>query len=179
MKHPQLILITTFVLVLSAFTTIHGDLIECDDKKLMPSLPDVPIFGAKVASSEEDKNTKVKDVLKEWSCTLKKKTSDLGDNVREKTKQWAESIRESFKKLKEKSKDIHKKLETKYQDFKERISKDSDESVEIKEKKLFLKNIPDDFTKTVVVHIDPECGHGHILDALGNCKKLKDYEGFK
>uniref|UniRef100_A0A1I8PP84 Uncharacterized protein n=1 Tax=Stomoxys calcitrans TaxID=35570 RepID=A0A1I8PP84_STOCA len=176
MKHP-LLLLAALMLIFSALST-KADLLECDDS-VLPSISDMPIIGPKITSEEDNRSSKVKDVIKEWSCKFKKTTANIGDNVREKTKQWAEGIRESFKKLKEKSKDLHKKFETKYQDFKDRLNKDSGEFVEIKEKKLFFK--PDDLIKvdTLKIYASVECGHGHILDALGNCKKLKDYDGMK
>lgn len=166
----KLLLLTSVLLVLFAVGTT-ANLFECDDKPLA-SLSELPVIGPKMASTEDSGN-KVKDVIKEWSCKLKKTSVGIGENVREKTKQWAEGIRESFKKLKEKSKDLHKKLETKYHDFKENLNKDSGEFVENREKKMLFK--ADEFANPDIMKIDQECGHGHILDALGNCKKLKDY----
>uniref|UniRef100_T1PDZ4 Apolipoprotein n=1 Tax=Musca domestica TaxID=7370 RepID=T1PDZ4_MUSDO len=170
MKH-QVIFLSALILLLS-FVATQANLFECDDKL---ATSDATIIGPKIPgnSDEERSGNKVRDVLKEWSCKLKKSTANLGANVKEKTKQWSENIREGFQKLKEKSKDLQKKLQTKYNDLKDNLKKDSAESMEIGEKKLLFK--PEEVIDTDVVIIDQKCGNGFILDALGNCKKFREY----
>ncbi|XP_073828389.1 uncharacterized protein [Musca autumnalis] len=169
MKH-QVIFISALILLLS-FVTTKADLFQCDDKL---TTSESSIIGPKISSSsDEESGNKVKDVLKEWSCKLKKSTANLGANVKEKTKQWSENIREGLKKLKEKSKDLQKKIQTKYHDFKDNLNKDSAESLEQGGKKLLFK--PEDIINTDVVIIDQKCGNGYILDALGNCKKFREF----
>ncbi|XP_013117070.1 uncharacterized protein LOC106094402 [Stomoxys calcitrans] len=167
MKH-QLVLTTALLLAFCALST-NADLLDCDEKKL-PTLADIPGIGPKVSSSE-DTGDKVKDTLKDWGCKLKKGASNLGDSVKEKSKQWGEDVAEGFKKLKEKSKDLHSQIETKFHDIKERLSGDSHELVNNKDKKFFMENV--EMINPDILKADQECGHGHILDALGNCKKLR------
>ncbi|XP_061387018.1 uncharacterized protein LOC133321964 [Musca vetustissima] len=175
MKH-QVIFIAALIFLLS-FVATKADLLHCDedDDKLSSGVADASIIGHKIESEEIAAGNKVKDVLKEWSCKLKKSTANLGANVKEKTKQWSENIREGLKKLKEKSKDLGKKIQTKYNDFKDNLKQDSAEYLERgTEKKLLFK--PEEVIDTDVVIIDTQkCGNGYILDALGNCKKFREF----
>ncbi|XP_005183442.1 uncharacterized protein LOC131801476 [Musca domestica] len=159
----------TLLLVLSAALNVRADLFECDDK-ILPSLSEIPGIGPKIASSE-DTGDKVKGVFKEWGCKFKKTASDFGDNVKEKTKQLGEDVRDGFKKLTEKSKELHTKFESKFHDFKDHLSKDSAELVPHKDKKFVLENV--EMINPEKLKADQECGHGFILDVLGNCKQVR------
>uniref|UniRef100_A0A1L8EI99 Putative secreted protein n=1 Tax=Haematobia irritans TaxID=7368 RepID=A0A1L8EI99_HAEIR len=168
MKH-QIFYTTALLLALGAFA-VNADLLDCDEQKL-PKLSDIPGLGPKVASSE-DTGDKVKDTLKDWGCKVKKTASNIGDSVKEKSKQWGDDVAEGFKKLKEKSKDLGSTIETKFHDFKERLSGDSHEhTTSNKDKKFFAENV--EMINPDILKADQECGHGHILDALGICKKLR------
>lgn len=167
MKH-NILICAVVILTLSVVAT-KADLLDCDDK-ILPSLSEIPGIGPKI-SSEEDAGDKVKDVLKGWGCKFKKGATEFGHTVKEKTKEWNEDVREGFKKLKEKAKDMHTKIETKFHDFKDHLSKDSAESMEIKDKKFFFENV--EIINPDLLKADQECGHGHILDSLGNCRKLR------
>lgn len=164
----QTVLITAIILALSVVFT-NADLFECDDK-ILPALAEIPGIGPKIASSE-DTVDKVKDVFKDWGCKFKKTAGNIGDTVKEKTKEWSEDVRDGFKKLADKSKDLHKNIETKFHDFKDHLSKDSAEYVQSKDKKFFLENV--EMINPDLLKADQECGHGHILDSLGNCRKLR------
>ncbi|XP_073831916.1 uncharacterized protein [Musca autumnalis] len=167
MKHCSFITIT-LLLALSVLCT-KADLLDCDDK-ILPSLSEIPGIGPKIASSE-DTGDKVKGVFKEWGCKFKKTASSLGENVKEKSKQFGEDVRDGFKKLTEKSKELHSKIETKFHDFKDHLSKDSAEYVPHKDKKFFMENV--EMINPDKLKADAECGHGFILDTLGNCKQVR------
>lgn len=166
MKH--IIIISVLILALSIVSS-KADLLDCDEK-ILPSLAEIPGIGPKVSSSEETSD-KVSDLFKKWGCQFKKSAAKFGENVKENAKKLNENVKEGVKKLRERAKDLGSDIETKYHDIKDRIGKDSDEIVTSDKKKFFLENV--EIINPDILKADQECGHGHILDSLGNCRKLR------
>ena len=169
MKH----LIVLSVLILSLLTVVpstQADLFECDEKSLPSSLSDITGIGAKVASTEES-NEKFTDVLKKWGCQVKKSAKKFGENIKVNAEKLNENVKEGYKKFATKAREVGSDLKVKFNDFKDRLHKDSDEVIVSENKKFFLENV--EIINPDILKADQECGHGHILDSLGNCRKLR------
>lgn len=144
------------------------DLLDCDEK-LLPSLSEISGVGPKIASAEES-NEKFSDVLKKWGCEVKRGAKKFGEKVKENAEKLNENVKEGVKKFTIKAKEVGSDLKTKFHDLKERLHKDSDEVI-VDDKKFFMENV--EIINPDILKADQECGHGHILDSLGNCKKLR------
>lgn len=166
MKH--IITLTVLLLAFLVIPSSKADLFECDEK-VLPSLSDIPGIGPKIASPEES-SEKFTDVLKKWGCEVKRGAKKFGEHVKENAEKLNENVKEGVKKFTTKAKEVGSDIKTKFHDFKERLHKDSDEMV-VADKKFFMENV--EIINPDILKADQECGHGHILDSLGNCRKLR------
>lgn len=152
------VFISFLIFSLSILADTQADLLNCDE--LLPGLSDLPIVGPKV-TSDEDTREQFTKYLKKWGCEIKKGARKLNEDVKN-----------GVKKLSDKAKDLGSKFESKFQQFKERLSDDTSfEQLDEKSKKFILENV--EMINPDVFKADQECGHGHILDSLGNCRKLR------
>ncbi|KAM7348604.1 uncharacterized protein ACRADG_007881 [Cochliomyia hominivorax] len=165
MKH-----LITFSVLIFALVIIpsKADLFECEDK-VLPSLSDIPGVGPKIVGPEES-SEKFTDVLKKWGCEVKRGAKKFSEHVKENAEKLNENVKEGVKKLTTKAKEVGSDIKIKFNDFKERLHKDSDE-VAVADKKFFMENV--EIINPDILKADQECGHGHILDSLGNCRKLR------
>ncbi|XP_037937627.1 uncharacterized protein LOC119671163 [Teleopsis dalmanni] len=156
-----------FVTLLLAIATVNvrADFLDCDEK-IIPSLSDIADIGPKITSSETTipNEHEVRDFFKNIGCQIKKGAT----KVKEQAKKWGREIKEGAKKLTEKAKDFGADIKTKLSDYTEKVSEQS--NVENLKYDVFehVEIINPDVEKA-----EQECGHGHILDALGKCSKLR------
>ncbi|XP_011185348.1 uncharacterized protein LOC105213930 [Zeugodacus cucurbitae] len=160
MKH--LIYVFAAALLCLCATAVRGDLLDCNEK-IVPSLSDLPIIGPKVTSPEESGEHQVRDFFKNVGCQIKKGA----EKVSEQAKKIGTELKEGAKKFGEKAKDLGSDIKDKLGDIKDKFSKDSSEELTA-HKLLNVELINPDILKA-----EQQCGHGHILDALGNCSKLR------
>ncbi|KAL9878358.1 uncharacterized protein LOC119638440 [Glossina fuscipes] len=158
------IFIITILMFIVTFVGSNADLLDCEERILPATLSDI---GPKISRESEEH---LAGFFKKWGCHIKRGASKLGEDVKEGAKKLREGVREGAKKLKEKTENLGSKIATKFHDIKDHLSKDSDESFEIKHK-LFADNV--EIVNPDILKGDQLCGHGHILDALGNCSKLR------
>ncbi|XP_004521638.1 uncharacterized protein LOC101462976 [Ceratitis capitata] len=158
----NIIFIFAAVLLCLGASSVRGDLLDCTDK-ILPSLSDVPIIGPKVANPEDSAEHQVRDFFKNVGCQIKKGA----EKVSEQAKKLGTELKEGAKKFGEKAKDLGTDIKDKFGDFKEKFSSDSSEERAV-HKLLNVELINPDILKA-----EQQCGHGHILDALGNCSKLR------
>lgn len=136
---------------------------DCDKVDLTwPS--EVP--GPGLDESDED----LSSLFNKYICSMKKKYENFGEKVKENAEKLKENVGEGVKKFAKRAKEVGSDFKIKFNDFKERLYKDSDETVG-SDKKFFLENI--EIINPDILKVDQECGHGHILDSLGNCRKLR------
>ncbi|KAI8126808.1 hypothetical protein FF38_05469 [Lucilia cuprina] len=165
MKH----LIALSILILSLLIIpSKADLLECDEK-ILPSLSEIPGIGPKIASAE-DTGDKIGDFFKKIGCEVKRGAKKFGESFKQNAEKINENVKEGVKKFTTKAKEVGSDLKVKFHDFKDRLHKDSDEMV-VSDKKFFLENV--ELINPDILKADQECGHGHILDSLGNCSKLR------
>ncbi|XP_017481720.1 PREDICTED: uncharacterized protein LOC108370820 [Rhagoletis zephyria] len=145
-------------------TAARADLLDCNEK-ILPSLSDVPVIGPKVASSEDSAEHQVRDFFKNVGCQIKKGAA----KVSEQAKKLGTELKEGAKKFGDKAKDLGSDLKDKFGDFKDKFSSDSVE--EERTSHGLLRNV--EIINPDLLKAEQQCGHGHILDALGNCSKLR------
>ncbi|XP_065363857.1 uncharacterized protein LOC135957110 [Calliphora vicina] len=145
-----------------------ADLFECDEK-VLPSLSEIPGIGPKIASAE-DSGEKIGDFFRKLGCEVKKGAKKFGENFKQNAEKLNENVKEGVKKFATKAKEVGSDIKVKFHDLKDRLHKDSDEVV-VTDKKFFLENV--ELINPDILKADQECGHGHILDSLGNCRKLR------
>ncbi|XP_018785695.1 PREDICTED: uncharacterized protein LOC108966944 [Bactrocera latifrons] len=158
----NLIYVFAAALLCLCATSVQGDLLDCNEK-IIPSLSDLPIIGPKVSSAEESSEHQVRDFFKNVGCQIKKGA----EKVSEQAKKIGTELKEGAKKFGEKAKDLGSDIKDKLGDIKDKFSKDSSEELTA-HKLLNVELINPDILKA-----EQQCGHGHILDALGNCSKLR------
>ena len=156
-----------FIVLFSLLSlSVYADLLECEDDKKIPTLADLGI-GPKIASDENvSKEHEVRDFFKDLGCKLKKGAS----KVKEQAKKLGVEITEGAKAFGEKAKDFGSDVKTKFYDFKERLAHDSAEEMTAPPRRI-LANV--EIINPDILKAEQQCGHGHILDALGNCSKLR------
>ncbi|XP_053950224.1 uncharacterized protein LOC128858192 [Anastrepha ludens] len=159
----NIIFIFAAALLLFCATSARGDLLDCNEK-ILPSLSDVPIIGPKVASTEDSAEHQVRDFFKNVGCQIKKGA----EKVSEHAKKLGTELKQSAKKFGEKAKDLGSDIKDKFGDFKDKFSSDSAEERATHD---LLRNV--EIINPDLLKAEQQCGHGHILDALGNCSKLR------
>ncbi|XP_017055206.1 uncharacterized protein LOC108097446 [Drosophila ficusphila] len=155
----------TLLLVLLAafFLQSQAGLFDCEDK--IPGLGDVADKISEISGSSSSSEHEVRDFFKNVGCHIKEGAKKLG----EKAKDFGTEIKEGAQKLGEKAKVLGSDLKDRFDDFRVKLAKDSTE--EMSKDRGFLANV--EIINADILKGEQQCGHGHILDALGNCSKLR------
>ncbi|EDW82002.1 uncharacterized protein Dwil_GK18849 [Drosophila willistoni] len=156
-------LLLSLLILLLGVTLSHGDLLDCEEK--LPGLSDLTDKISEATGSSSSTEHGVRDFFKNFGCQIKKGAKKLG----EKAKDLGEELKEGAQKWGEKAKDLGSDLKERFADFREKLSKDSVE--EMSKDRGFLANV--EIINPDILKGEQQCGHGHILDALGNCSKLR------
>ncbi|EDW65764.1 uncharacterized protein [Drosophila virilis] len=142
----------------------HADLLDCEEK--VPAvLTEMGEKISEITGSSSSSEHEVSDFFKNVGCQLKNGAKKLG----EKAKDLGTEIKEGAKKLGERAKDLGSDIKERFGDFREKLAKDSAE--EMSKDRGFLANV--EIINPDILKGEQQCGHGHILDALGNCSKLR------
>ncbi|EDW00531.1 uncharacterized protein LOC6564561 [Drosophila grimshawi] len=151
-------------LLLLGVSWSHADLLDCDEK--LPSM--ITEMGDKISEatgSSSSSEHEVRDFFKSVGCQIKNGAKKLG----EKAKDLGSDIKEGAKKLGERAKDLGSDIRERFDDFRDKLAKDSAE--EMSKDRGFLANV--EIINPDLLKGEQQCGHGHILDALGNCSRLR------
>ncbi|XP_030379617.1 uncharacterized protein LOC115627873 [Scaptodrosophila lebanonensis] len=159
------------LLLLLALSQSRADLFGCDEK-LPEALAEIGSdIGGKLSevtgvdASSASAESEVRDFFKNVGCHIKKGVSKAGEHA----KKLGAELKEGAKKLGEKAKDLGSDIKERFEGFRDKLSKESVE--EMSQDRSFLANV--EIMQPEVLKGETQCGHGHILDALGNCSKLR------
>ncbi|XP_017114320.1 uncharacterized protein LOC108137248 [Drosophila elegans] len=152
-----------FVLLAGIFLPSQAGLFDCEDK--IPGLSDVSDKISEISGSSTSSEHEVRDFFKNVGCHIKEGAKKLG----ERAKDLGTEIKEGAQKLGEKAKVLGSDLKERFDDLRDKLAKDSAE--EMSKDRGFLANV--EIINPDILKGEQQCGHGHILDALGNCSKLR------
>ncbi|XP_017094591.1 uncharacterized protein [Drosophila bipectinata] len=151
------------LLLVGALVESHAGLFDCEDK--IPGLGDVSDKISEITGSSSSSEHEVRDFFKNVGCHIKEGAKKLG----EKAKDLGAELKEGAQKLGAKAKVLGSDLKDRFDDFRDKLAKDSAE--EMSKDRGFLANV--EIINPDILKGEQQCGHGHILDALGNCSKLR------
>lgn len=151
------------VLLAGVMLRAQAGLFDCEDK--IPGLSDVGDKISEISGTSSSSEHEVRDFFKNVGCHIKEGAKKLG----EKAKDLGAELKEGAQKLGEKAKVLGSDLKDRFDDFRDKMSKDSAE--EMSKDRGFLANV--EIINPDILKGEQQCGHGHILDALGNCSKLR------
>ncbi|ALC48327.1 CG9686 [Drosophila busckii] len=141
------------LLLLVAASRSRADLLDCEEK-LPAVMSEIGDKFSEMTGSSSKSEHEVRDFFKNVGCQIKNGAKALG----EKAKDLGADISAGAKKLKER-----------FDDFRDRMAKDSAE--EMSKDRGFLANV--EIINPDLLKGEQQCGHGHLLDALGKCSKLR------
>lgn len=157
------VLLAALLLLLLGISSGQADLLDCDTK--MPeSITDLTDKLSELGHSDSAEH-EVRDFFKSVGCQIKESAKKLS----EKAKTLGTNIKESAKQLSDRAKEVGTDLKERFEDFRVKLAKDSVE--EMSKDRGFLANV--EIINPDILKSEQQCGHGHILDALGNCSKLR------
>ncbi|XP_023166614.1 uncharacterized protein LOC111596572 [Drosophila hydei] len=160
----QLYAISVLAVLLLGIAHSRADLLDCEDK--VPAvLSEIGDKFSEMTGSSSSSEHEVRDFFKNVGCQIKKGAKKLG----EKAKDLGSEIKEGAKKLGERAKDLGTDISDRIADFRDKLAKDSAE--DLSNDRGFLANV--EIINPDLLKGEQQCGHGHILDALGNCSKLR------
>ncbi|KAH8287492.1 hypothetical protein KR054_008807 [Drosophila jambulina] len=133
------------LLLAGVLLRVQAGLFDCEDK--IPGLSDVGDKISEITGSSSSSEHEVRDFFKNVGCHIKEGAQKLG----------------------EKAKVLGSDLKDRFDDFRDKLAKDSAE--EMSKDRGFLANV--EIINPDILKGEQQCGHGHILDALGNCSKLR------
>ncbi|EDW07869.1 uncharacterized protein LOC6584912 [Drosophila mojavensis] len=160
----QLFVIGVLTVLLLGLSHSQADLLDCEEK--VPAvLSEIGDKFSEMTGSSSSSEHEVRDFFKSVGCQIKKGAKKLG----ERAKDLGSDIKEGAKKLGERAKDLGSDISDRIADFRDKLSKDSAE--DMSKDRGFLANV--EIINPDLLKGEQQCGHGHILDALGNCSKLR------
>ncbi|XP_017135229.1 uncharacterized protein LOC108151237 [Drosophila miranda] len=164
MNHLQgSLLLVLLLLGATAPTPTRAGLFDCEDK--VPGLSDLNEKISEISGGSGSSEHEVRDFFKNFGCHIKEGAKKLGA----KAKDLGTELKEGAQKLGEKAKVLGSDIKERFDGFREKLSKDSVE--EMSKDRGFLANV--EVINPDILKGEQQCGHGHILDALGNCSKLR------
>lgn len=152
------------VLLLLAVSWSQADLLDCEEK-LPAVISEIGDKMSEITGSSSSSEHEVRDFFKSVGCQIKNGAKKLS----EKAKDIGSEIKEGAKKLGERAKDLGSDIKDRFDDFRDKLANDSAE--EMSKDRGFLANV--EIINPDILKGEQQCGHGHILDALGNCSKLR------
>ncbi|XP_062139790.1 uncharacterized protein LOC133848307 [Drosophila sulfurigaster albostrigata] len=163
MRHLCSTLMLVAVMLLHASCS-RADLLDCEET--VPSvISDIGDKMSEITGSSSSSEHEVRDFFKSVGCQIKNGAKKL----KEKAKDLGTEIKEGAKKLGERAKDLGSDIKDRFDDFRDKLAKESAE--EMSKDRGFLANV--EIINPDILKGEHQCGHGHILDALGNCSRLR------
>ncbi|KAH8416484.1 hypothetical protein KR222_005527 [Zaprionus bogoriensis] len=158
-------MLAALLLLLLGVSSGRADLLDCQEKSTAAVLELGERITEMTGSGSSSTEHEVRDFFKSVGCQIKNGAKKLS----EKAKDLSENIKESAKKLSERAKEVGSDIKERFVDFRDKLAKDSAE--EMSKDRGFLANV--EIINPDILKSEQQCGHGHILDALGNCSKLR------
>ncbi|XP_034489991.1 uncharacterized protein LOC117793721 [Drosophila innubila] len=158
--HETLVL----ALLLLGASWSQADLLDCEER-LPAVISEIGDKMSEITGSSSSSEHEVRNFFKSVGCQIK----NGAKNLSEKAKNIGTEIKEGAKKLGVRAKDLGSNIKDRFDDFRDKLAKDSAE--EMSKDGGFLANV--EIINPDILKGEQQCGHGHILDALGNCSRLR------